>query len=400
MQKITRAPSDIPTARREAPTAVDRMLDRVYAARDRLMASAGFQRWASAFWLTRPTAHRHSRALFDLCAGFVYSQVLFCCVRLHVFDRLATGPATLPEIAEATDLPPTAAARLVRAAVSLGLLAERGAGRYGLSMLGAALRGNPGVLAMIEHHDMFYDDLRDPVALLRGEAQNTGLSRYWAYASASTPAGLSGAEVAAYTDLMASSQPLIATDILDAYRFDRHRCLLDVGGGDGTFLSAAGLRAPSLSLKLFDLPAVTERAKTRLADAGLASRAEVTGGDFMADPLPCGADVVTLVRVILDHDDASALAILRQIRRAIPDDGTLVIAEPMCDAPGAEPVGDAYFGFYLMAMGRGQPRTFAEMRKLLAWAGFDRIERVRTRRPMLTGLVTARPSAERMSWLP
>ena len=72
----------------------------------------------------------------------------------------------------------------------------------------------------------------------------------------------------------------------------------------------------------------------------------------------------------------------------------------MCDAPGAEPVGDAYFGFYLMAMGRGQPRTFAEMRKLLAWAGFDRIERMRTRRPMLTGLVTARPSAERMSWLP
>ncbi len=37
---------------------------------------------------------------------------------------------------------------------------------------------------------------------------------------------------------MAASQPLVADEILDAYPFARHRCLLDVGGGDGSFLAS------------------------------------------------------------------------------------------------------------------------------------------------------------------
>ena len=60
---------------------------------------------------------------------------------------------------------------------------------------------------------------------------------------------------------MAASQPLVAADVLAAYRLDRHRCLLDLGGGDGTFLVAAAAAAPGLKLMLFDLPAVAERAR-------------------------------------------------------------------------------------------------------------------------------------------
>ena len=54
---------------------------------------------------------------------------------------------------------------------------------------------------------------------------------------------------------MSRTQPLVAEDILDAYPFARHRCLLDVGGGEGAFLAAAAKRAPHLALRLFDLPA-------------------------------------------------------------------------------------------------------------------------------------------------
>jgi len=114
------------------------------------------------------------------------------------------------------------------------------------------------------------------------------------------------------------------------------------------------------------------------------------GGDFLSDPLPAGADVASLVRVVHDHDDASALALLQAARRALPSGGALLLAEPMAATPGAEPIGDAYFGFYLLAMGRGQPRSFAELSALLRAAGFDRIRRVRTRRPLLTGLIVAR----------
>jgi demethylspheroidene O-methyltransferase len=54
---------------------------------------------------------------------------------------------------------------------------------------------------------------------------------------------------------------------------------------------------------------------------------------------------------------------------------------------------DAYFGFYLLAMGSGQPRTPAELTTLLHAAGFGRIKLLRTRNPLLTRLLVAYPSS-------
>ena len=85
------------------------------------------------------------------------------------------------------------------------------------------------------------------------------------------------------------------------------------------------------------------------------------------------------------------MAVLRAIHAALPADGTLLVAEPMSGTPGAEPVGDAYFGFYLLAMGRGRPRTFGELSTMLRSAGFREIRLVSTRSPLLTRLITARP---------
>ncbi|WP_432431393.1 methyltransferase [Rhodomicrobium vannielii] len=365
--------------------------DRVLRWRDRLVASPRFQRWASSFPPTRRIARRNAGALFDLCAGFVYSQVLAACVRLKLFDRLWDGPLTADVLAGQCDLPPDAMRRLLAAAEALGLVAQRAGGRYGLAMLGAALHGNPGIAAMVEHHAMLYADLRDPVALLRGEHERTELSRYWGYAANESPGGLDDSRVAGYTALMSASQGLIADDILSAYDFSRHRCLLDVGGGDGAFLIAAAARVPALRLKLFDLPAVAKCASARFAASGLAGRAEIHSGSFLSDPLPAGADLITLNRILLDHDDATVLALLRAVRRAIPEDGVLLVAEIMSGIGGSRAVSDAYFGFYLLAMGRGRPRSLDEIRALLGQAGFVRIRPLATRRPLLTNLVAARP---------
>ena len=99
--------------------------DRLLNWRDGLLASAAFQRWAAAFPLTRPIARRRARALFDLCAGFVYSQVLLACVRLHLFDILAEGPQTAEVLAPRLSMPLDAARRLLAAAVSLRLVERR-----------------------------------------------------------------------------------------------------------------------------------------------------------------------------------------------------------------------------------------------------------------------------------
>jgi demethylspheroidene O-methyltransferase len=368
---------------------VQTFADRLYGWRDRLLMSPRFHRWASRFPLTRPVARRRTRALFDLCAGFVYAQVLAACVQLRVFEILAEGPQTTAALATRLSLSPDAAGRLLGAAVALGLLERRGQDRYGLGILGAAVLGNPGVSAMVAHHSMLYADLADPVALLRRGRGGAALAGFWPYASA--PNDASGTDdVAPYTGLMAASQPLVADEILDAYPLTRHRSLLDIGGGDGTFLCLAARRAPDLKLAAFDLPPVADLARARFAREGLSGRATAHGGDFLRDPLPSGSDIVSLVRILHDHDDEPVVAILRAARAALPAGGTLLVAEPLAGTAGAEPMGDAYFSFYLMAMGSGRPRRASELGDLLRAAGFAHVQQVRTRNPLLTGVIVAK----------
>ena len=364
--------------------------DHYLAVRDRWLTSPRFQRWAAAFPLTRPTARRRARALFDVCAGFVYSQILFACVRLRLFDLLAEGPQTAMSIAERLNLPLESTERLLDAAVSLDLVDKRTEARFGLGALGAALIGNPGVGEMVEHHSLLYADLHDPVGLLRGDRRDTELSKYWAYAGAETPSERARIQIADYTKLMSNSQPLVASDILDAYPLDKHRCLLDVGGGEGAFLIEAARRAKHLNLMLFDLPPVAERAAIRFEAQGLAPRARAFGGDFLNDELPSGADVLSLVRVVHDHNDSAVLKLLRAAFRALPPEGVLLLAEPMSGTPGAEPVGDAYFGFYLLAMGRGKPRTPQDLQQMLLSVGFANAQLLRTHQPLQSRLIAAR----------
>ncbi len=366
------------------------MIDALRAWRDRLLASPRFVRWAIAFPPTRPFARRHARAVFDLAAGFVYSQVLAACVRLDVFRLLAAAPLPLEAFAARTRLPIDGARRLLEAAVSLKLLERRGGGRFGLGMLGAAVVAQPGIAAMVEHHALLYDDLRDPVALLRGERPATALSAYWPYAGAAAPRTASADEVGSYSALMSASQRLIVEEVLAVHDFSAYRCLLDIGGGDGTFLATVAARYPRLRVLLFDLPAVASLGRARFEREGLLDRAEAIGGDFLVDELPRGADAAIFVRVLHDHDDERVRRMLLASRRALPADGTLLIAEPLADAPGAETVGAAYFGFYLLAMGRGRARTADELAALLEQAGFTAPQRVRTRLPLQTGLLVAR----------
>jgi demethylspheroidene O-methyltransferase len=364
--------------------------ERWRAWRDAILIDPAFRRRAARSLWMRPIARRRARALFDLVAGFVYSQVLLACVRLDLFEILARGPQSAAELARRLDLPLDGAERLLAAAAALELLEHREGGTFGLGPLGAPMVGNEAVAALVEHHAVLYADLQDPVALLRGSGAAAALSRYWSYATATAPGALRPEQVGEYSALMSASQPLVAEEVLDAYPLAQHRCLLDVGGGQGRFLAAAARRAPHLRLMLFDLPGVVPSAQAALEREGLADRSTVCGGDFTLEPLPQGADIASLIRVIYDHPDERALTILRAVHRALPAGGTLLLAEPMAGAPGAPRVGDAYFGFYLLAMRGGRSRTADELTRLLRTAGFEGVREIATPIPLQVGVLVAR----------
>ena len=362
--------------------------DRFYAWRTALIGSRGFQKRAARLPVVARVARRDGEALFDLVAGFVHSQILAAFVALDLPRHLSGQPRDLNDLARRTGLPEDRMRVLAQGAAALGLMARQRDGRYALGRLGAALPGIPGLAQMIGHHDVLYRDLADPVAFFRDGSQ-TGLAAFWPYVFGA--GGAVDPEVAAtYSDLMADSQTLVAEEALAYLDLSGVRSLMDVGGGTGVFLAAAGAAWPKLHLHLFDLPQVIGPASARFERAGLAERSTITGGSFRTEPLPGGADAISLVRVLYDHSDETVRMLLAKAHACLPDGGRLIVAEPM--SGGARPTrpGDAYFGVYCLAMQTGRARSAEEIVGHLRAAGFAHVAAIRTSRPFVTGLVVAR----------
>ncbi len=365
--------------------------ERWIARRNRWLANPAFHRAALDFPLTRPIALARIEGLFDLVAGFVYAQVLDAVLRLGLLEALRAGPRSLDALAATAGARTETLAPLLQASAALGLTEPLPDGRVALGPQGAALLGSPGLKDMVLHHRHLYADLADAPALFKGEADRGQLAAFWPYAGMNEAGAASAATVAPYSALMAASLPALAEDLLDAVSLRGRRRLMDVGGGAGVFLSAAARRWPSLSLRLFDLPAVAESAAARLASQGLGDRIECVGGDFLRDPLPEGADVISLVRILHDHDEAGVARLLASARAALPPDGLLIVAEPMAGEGRPNRIADAYFAVYLLAMGRGRPRAPTRLEMMLRQAGFSRTRRARTRAPGLMRVVLAYP---------
>ncbi len=360
---------------------------------NRLAASRGFQAWASRFPLTRGIAKREGEALFDLVAGFVHSQILHALVELRVLHMLLDAPATVRAVAGRTGLDPRRAEVLLRAGVALGLMKRKRDGRFALARRGAALLGVPGLEAMILHHRAFYRDLNDPVAFLR-DGTDTELARFWPYVFGKA-AEIEPEVARTYSDLMADSQALVAEETLRTVDFGGITRLMDVGGGSGAFLSAVAAAYPRLQATLFDLPEVVPAAEERFRRAGLQGRVGVKGGSFREEPLPRGADAISLVRVLYDHADETVAILLARVREALPPGGRVIVSEPMTGGARPSRPGDTYFALYTMAMGTGRTRSPEEIAALLTAAGFAEVRVRPTRRPFVTSVVEARQAGEK-----
>ena len=360
-------------------------MDTFFDWRNRLIASPRFQRWATRFPLTRWLVRKQASNIFDLMAGFVYTQVLLACTQVNLFDILANGALSFDDLQKQIPLKPAGLRRLLDAAVAIKLLVKRNDDRYALSMISAPLVGNVAILEMVKHHADFYRDLSDPMALLQGDTSSASLNEYWPYitqAQGAAPENLSAEKVADYSKLMAHTQSLVTDEIIDAYSMSKHQHVLDIGGGQGAFIKRLAGHYSHLRFTLFDIPGVAELSNAHFKEIGLSNRAHAVGGNFFQDSLPKGCDLATLVRVIFDHDDVRVKQLLANVFDALNPGGTLLLAEPMAETKGFEAMGHAYFGFYLLAMGRGRPRTEAEIKGLLSEAGFTGIELLNSYMPL------------------
>lgn len=174
-------------------------------------------------------------------------------------------------------------------------------------------------------------------------------------------------EARAFDAMMANFGDDRHAAVAGAYPFPSGALVADVGGGNGAALRQILLRHPTVRGLLFDRPdVVAALGPDQLMDG----RIRAVGGSFF-EPLPSGADVYILMRVLHDWPDADCIAILERCRDAMPEQGVLLICDQILQPdPSRAPPTEYLVDIQMMAMfGDGRERTEREFAQLVTGAG-------------------------------
>jgi cyclopropane fatty-acyl-phospholipid synthase-like methyltransferase len=146
------------------------------------------------------------------------------------------------------------------------------------------------------------------------------------------------------------------------------RVLADIGGSTGNLLTTILDRYAAMRGILFDLPYAENAARAMIERRGLADRCEVRSGSFF-DSVPAGADAYLLSHVLHDWAEEQCETILRNVRRAIPHGGRLLVIEPLLTS-GSDSDVAKFLDVIALTITGGRHRTLEEHRQLLGRNGF------------------------------
>jgi hypothetical protein len=331
--------------------------------------------------------------LFEMLTGHMAAQTVHVAAELNLPDKLAAGARTVAELAEQTGTHPPSLLRLLRAMTSLGLAVETVEGEYELTELGSPLRADApdslrsfALLNLREEGWRSWGELLHSVRTGDPAFHKVYGMKVFEYTAANPAVG------EAFNEAMAENTRRAARAVAVEYDFSRFGTLVDVGGNDGTLLAGVLAAHPGLKGVVLDTPTGCEGAPATLAAAGVADRCEVVAGDFF-ESVPEGGDAYLLKAVIHDWDDESCVRILKSVRAAIGQDGTLLLVEPVIPTgPGRAPtVRMVTSDLNMLLYTGGKERTDEEFRALLAAAGFELTDISEPVRPLDSRVLTARP---------
>lgn len=320
------------------------------------------------------TSEAPSLRLLEMLDGYRAVQALYVAAQLGIADRLADGPKRSDQLSSAIGAHERALHRLLRALTSLDVLQEKDDGAFALTEIGNLLRSD--VSNSLRSAILLYGGRRHWTAW--GQLLDSVKSGSTAFAGRSSGAFLEmaardpeGARV--LNEAMAALTAAVQEGVIGNCDFSGTRTLVDVGGGYGSLLVAILLANPDLHGVLFDIPPVVEVARQRIAAAGLSERCQAVAGDAF-EAVPSGADAYILKWVLHDWSDELCLAILANCRRAMGDEGKLLLVERVLPKR-AEAIPGAANKFLsdlnMLLLSGGCERTEGEYRALLAAAGFE-----------------------------
>jgi O-methyltransferase domain/Dimerisation domain len=284
--------------------------------------------------------------IMRIAMGFMAAKHLFVASEIGLFTGLAQGPATLHELAAICGIPPRTARISADAMVSLGLL-ERDGDRYRNSNTAATfLAGQPGpdLRPMLR----FWNRISYPGWLSLEDAVRAGAGQPKFSEFSAEEQQIFSAGVEAFSAATAAS-------LAANYDFSRHRRLLDIGGGTGSFLLAVLRRYPALRGTLFELPGACEVARRRLSGEPEGSRIDVVEGNLVSDPLPPEHDVLLVANTVHVLSAAHNLDLLRKLRLQAAAGTYLLLVDLWMDPGHAQPTAATLMsGEFLIVSGEGQ----------------------------------------------
>lgn len=305
--------------------------------------------------------------IMRIAMGFMAAKHLFIASAVGLFEALAGGPATLDEVAGKAGVPPRTLRISADAMVSLGLV-ERDGDRYRNSEVAAAfLGGRPG-------HDLrpmlrFFDRISYPAWLKLDDAVRTGQGQ-------ARFGGFTAEEQHIFSAGVESFSAPMAAALAAAYDFGRHRRLLDVGGGTGSFLVAVLRRHGALKGTLFELPGACAVARQRLAREPEGERIDVVEGDIFKDKLPDGHDALLVANTVHVLSAAHNIDLLRKLRTHATTGTRLLLADLWTDPTHTQPpAAPMMAGEFLVIAGEGQAYSEAEADDWLRQTGWRKLER-------------------------
>ncbi len=297
------------------------------------------------------------------------SRTICSIAELGVADLIEAGsPKSVESLASATGTHTRSLYRIMRFLASHGLFQETGNRQFDHTPLSECLRSDTegsfrAAAQMIHRMFAAWDGLHH--AALTGEP---GFNKAY------------GQPVFDYVGTHPELGPILdagmtafhgheTAAMLEAYDFGGIQVLADIGGGNGSLISAVLKRYPTLKGILFDLGHVIGRARENIKASGLSDRCSVIEGSFF-ESVPSGADAYLFRHIIHDWTDEQSVQILNNCRNVIPNDGKLLIVEAVVPT-GNEPSLAKDFDMTMLTFPGGIERTEEEYRFLFEQAGFQ-----------------------------
>lgn len=308
-------------------------------------------------------------ALLALINGYRVTQAIYVVATLGIPDMLDRGTRCSDDLASTAGVNADALYRVLRALAAVGVFHESDARQFSLTTVGKRLRTNVtgsrnawarfvGRPAMWHAWGALHHTVRTGEnAFGHVHGQDT-----WQFRARHI------AESAIFDAAMREGSAGVLEPLMAAHDFSGYRHVIDVGGSDGALLAGLLARHPSLTGTLLDLPHVVAEADTVFRAADVRERASIVSGSFF-EGVPSGADVHLLKHIIHDWEDAHAVAILRNCRRAMHGDGCLLLVERIVGAPN-EDAGTKLADLNMLVNAGGRERTREQFCSLLEESGF------------------------------